>query len=660
VGRGRYSLRYFGHVGEKRLQENQVGDKHNLSVGMEDAALSGSDWRYIKPDDLRRLLRQRYDLIVKSGDAVSTRKPSAQFGKAKGPAPPVLSRTFERNHSAKKHTSSDVAKNITTNQSETPQLCSTTDHVRAGHGAEDNAALASSNIESTQIGLGSDTEVNFVKAPNTPWLDQHENQPSRLEAKGNSSALKDDKNDFQRDAVLTPPYTPWSNEDEKWVERIGSEDNSAHTKSKSEKGSPDSIDQSMPSKDLGQRVGAEFLTKELPLVAVAPTPVHILDTNLYGQYIAQSLASSGTPVTLLMHRPLIMQDWHDEGQSIKLFRGDKIRSTTGYDIESTANFEEERVRGFGENLQHTSKQPDTVIKTLIVATDPGITLAALSKVVHRLRPDSTVCFVMLGMGIVEDVNKIFFPNPVDRPNYVLGTLTHTLQGTGRRFEVAEISPGILSCTKLPRQIETRADGNKFAIRQTDFSWPPTARSLISTLLQAPDLHTETLGHKSWKKKHLDFLSIHAVIDAVSVAFELRAEELLYNYKISQYIRMVLEEVSWILRCLPELKSLDNVDKDFSLSSLTTKLNIAVRKIGNEYTDFCLDVRSGRQKTGLEFTLGYLINRAAELKIPCYVLKALKLQVEGKQSHYSKLAKNYIPFDRTTRSLVDDDVDDGAV
>src|SRR5438874_1470778 len=54
--------------------------------------------------------------------------------------------------------------------------------------------------------------------------------------------------------------------------------------------------------------------------------IHILGLGAVGKYIAHNLA--GQPdaplVTLLMHRPLLMQQWHDEGAAIRLLKNGKI------------------------------------------------------------------------------------------------------------------------------------------------------------------------------------------------------------------------------------------------------------------------------------------------------------------------------------------------
>jgi len=158
------------------------------------------------------------------------------------------------------------------------------------------------------------------------------------------------------------------------------------------------------------------------------------------------------------------------------------------------------------------------------------------------------------------------------------------------------------------------------------------------------------------------IAMHAAIDPISVVFEVKSEELLYNYKISQYMKMVLEEISHVILSLPEINTIRNKERDFSVKKLQIRANHILRRQGDKYTDFCLSVRTGQRKTGLEMYMGYLLKRADELGIKCPVLQALMLQVEGKQQYYSRLERGYIPFEQTAKRerTPFDEVDDGKV
>lgn len=453
-------------------------------------------------------------------------------------------------------------------------------------------------------------------------------------------------------------------------ESFTSKDRSSDLIQKSDLTTPDGLGSYRVFEGLRETAEWRETTQVDPVVDSTPRPIHIMGLNTYGRYIAQSLAANGTPVTLLMHRPLLIQDWHDEGKSIKLLRDGRIHVTSGYQVESSASREDYRQKDpdnpvfkrFGKNLEHTAEPPETIIDTLIVTSHAAFTIPSLSRIAHRLRPSSSICFCVDGLGIIEKVNHAIFPDPDERPTYLMANMSHKLEAGRGSFDVVETEMGSMFITKPPRILGKKSKEREFMVRRQDFSWSPTAKNLVGVLLQTPELNTQPLGHKSFLRRQLMRLAMHALIDPVSVAFELKGDELLYNYRISQYMRMILKEISLVIRSLPELRSIPNIEKDFSVEKLEVRANHILQGLGDTYTDFCLEVKAGRRKTGLEFCTGYLLKRAWRLGIECPAMRALELQVEGKQQHYSRLARDYIPFDQTAkqnRPPIGED-DDGKV
>ncbi|KAL2068398.1 hypothetical protein VTL71DRAFT_16496 [Oculimacula yallundae] len=66
------------------------------------------------------------------------------------------------------------------------------------------------------------------------------------------------------------------------------------------------------------------------------------------------------------------------------------------------------------------------IKTLIVTIKPQHIKGVLKCLKHRLRKDSTILLIHRGMMIQEMLDEEVFPDPLTRPNYMSGTLTHSL------------------------------------------------------------------------------------------------------------------------------------------------------------------------------------------------------------------------------------------
>jgi hypothetical protein len=70
-------------------------------------------------------------------------------------------------------------------------------------------------------------------------------------------------------------------------------------------------------------------------------------------------------------------------------------------------------RELGKNFQGP-------LKSFVIATKPEHVVKVLLYLKHRLRPDSTILFAQRVVGLMEDVNKAVFPDPSNRPNYLLG------------------------------------------------------------------------------------------------------------------------------------------------------------------------------------------------------------------------------------------------
>lgn len=376
--------------------------------------------------------------------------------------------------------------------------------------------------------------------------------------------------------------------------------------------------------------------------------IHVLGLGTAGKYIAHSLASTphGPPVTLLMHRPLVMQQWHDEGAAIRILKNGEFHVQTGFHIESSANFRrehsEQRFPGFGPNLEHTAEPPSSVIDTLIVTTNPNTTLAAISSIRHRLRKSTTICFIQDGLGILEQINQTIFPDPNERPTYVLGRMTHQLASTERHFTIVRKKSGTIYCSKLAQVVETKDGDLGPIIKREDFSWSPQAQHLVGTLVRAHGLNGKSFGHKSFFRSQLEKVVLGATIGPLSVAFDCSNDQLLYNYNVSRIMRLLLQEISQIIRALPELQTIHSIEKTFGVKKLEARVISSIEQTGKNVSSMLQDVRDGK-KTDIDFYNGYLVHRAMELGIDCPKNQMLLHLVKGRQAIKNRMKNLYIPF-----------------
>jgi 2-dehydropantoate 2-reductase len=117
---------------------------------------------------------------------------------------------------------------------------------------------------------------------------------------------------------------------------------------------------------------------------------------------------------------------------------------------------------------------------------------------------------------------------------------------------------------------------------------------------------------------------------------------LYNYNITLMMKFLLEEISQIIRSLPELASLPKTQANFSAERLEWIVLSTIRKTGHNLSSMLQHVRVG-EKTDIEFYTGYLVYRAAELGIACPRNHMLLHLVKGKVANKSREVNAYIPF-----------------
>ncbi len=385
----------------------------------------------------------------------------------------------------------------------------------------------------------------------------------------------------------------------------------------------------------------------------APSSIHILGTGAAGKYIAHALAglADGPEVTLLLHKPLLIQQWHEEGSNIQLLRNGKLTTRSNFNIESSSFLRrsrpEQRFPGFGSQMEHTAEPPDTLIDCLVVTTEGHTTVAALSNIKHRLKRSSTICFIQDGLGVTNLVDSSVFPDPETRPSYMLGNISLDLVPTPRKFTLFEKEPGRICLTMVPRNMSAQVPRFSFtkarpSVKRIDYSWNPTSVFLMRTLSRTFDLRAVGLYPADFHVMQLQKLAINAVIGPLSVIYDCYNNELLCNYQVSRSIKLLVREISTILYRLPEVYRTAKIEKLFSAEKLESIIVGVLGKTGKNTTRMLQAVRNG-ERTDIDFYNGYLVRRAMELGIDCPHLEMIVAVVKGKQIIRNRGKGSFIPF-----------------
>lgn len=418
-----------------------------------------------------------------------------------------------------------------------------------------------------------------------------------------------------------------------------------------------------------------------PRNPAVPRRIHILGTGSIGKLVAHSLRGIGRPpaITLLFHRHKLLKAWEESKKEITIETDGYKVARGGFDAElAVSRSREHRVQlkegmpsvyedadlrpheaaaKLKDNLatfepfnaqtggDAESKEP---IHNLIVTVKAASTVSAIAAVAHRLTPDSTICFLQNGMGIIDDVNEALFPDPATRPNYIQGIVSHgvnTPMGSDPFFAI-HAGHGTIALGILPRDSDSEKSTGKSkaaALKQT-VVFPPTARYLIRTLTRTPVLAAVGLAPHELFQHQLEKLAINAVINPLTVMLDARNGSILYNFAITRTMRLLLAEISLVLRSLPELRGLPNVEHRFSPERLETLVVSVAWKTRENVSSMLADVRSVKQ-TEVKWINGYVVKRGEEMGIQPVCNYMIMQMVLGKANMVKREVLDQVPVNK---------------
>ena len=417
-----------------------------------------------------------------------------------------------------------------------------------------------------------------------------------------------------------------------------------------------------------------------------PKRIHILGTGSIGKLVAHSLRSlpDPPPVTLVLHRYNLLAAWakgpkvitlNDEGHDVQ--RG-------GLDVELMREIRKEygRERQAGEPgvyevsdamegrvspheaaqvLQDQDKQKmaagsrepkeaykpfsqgrgdyaisDEPIHNLIITTKTPTTVSALTALKSRLLPTSTLCFLQNGMGVIDDVNEKLFPDPATRPNYMQGIITHGANVPPHKaeqdpFYAVHAGKGTIALGLLPREgpSAVRPDDDATDVKDVkDEKWAPSSRYLLRTLARSPVLCAIGFTPTELLQQQLEKLVVNSVLNPLTAILDNRNGSILHNFPLTRTMRLLLAETSHVIRSLPELQNVPNVNTRFSPQRLEDLVVSVTQRTADNISSMLADVRAGR-RTEIEYINGYIVKRGEEMGLKCLVNYAIMQTVIGK-------------------------------
>jgi 2-dehydropantoate 2-reductase len=283
-----------------------------------------------------------------------------------------------------------------------------------------------------------------------------------------------------------------------------------------------------------------------------------------------------------------------------------------------------------------SSQDNEKIDCLIVTVKAPETVRALKSVRHRLTPESTVLLLQNGMGTTDELNSEVFPDPCQRPNYMLGIISHGLLRK-EPFRVSHTGVGTTILSPLPSVMLPKSAEGK------DGDWAPSTKYLLRTLTLTPQLVAVAETPTALMQHQLEKLAMNCVINPLTVLLDCENGELLSKYNVARAMRLLLLEISTVICSLPELQGVPGVNVRFAPERLRYMAMQLADKTAKNTSSMLQDVRKSK-KTEIEYLNGYIIRRGEELGIKC-VLNYLVKQLVISKSHVLRWrARNAIPLD----------------
>lgn len=296
---------------------------------------------------------------------------------------------------------------------------------------------------------------------------------------------------------------------------------------------------------------------------------------------------------------------------------------------------EERDLSASEQIHNPDEQEETIYH-LIVSVKAPQTVKAIQAVAHRLTQESSILFLQNGMGMVEEVNERLFPDQKYRPTYIIGVVSHGLYSKGP-FSVVHAGEGTIALGVLPRMSRGKTIQQE-ALNQLSLS----ARYLMRTMTRTPVFVAVGFSPTDIVQQQLDKLAVNCIINPLTAVLDCKNGALLYNFYFTRVVRLLLAEISVVIKSLPELNNVPNRDMRFDTLRLERLVTSIANTTAENYSSMVQDIRSGRV-TEIDYINGYIVKRGEEMGIHCVMNYMLMHMVKGKNKNVSQENADLLPL-----------------
>ncbi|PHH86989.1 hypothetical protein CDD83_9459 [Cordyceps sp. RAO-2017] len=351
--------------------------------------------------------------------------------------------------------------------------------------------------------------------------------------------------------------------------------------------------------------------------------IHILGNDESSKYIAHAL--SGV---------------YDSVEHI----GDKAATSSKYRNIQTPNFEE---RGRAYFVERSSVEPQTVaqadrsrIDELVVTGEAHEAVRALQSVKNRVDDKTTVCLMTAGLGVLDDVKRKIFEGSQEKPNFVLGHMSHRLVFHRKHNSVKALKNGD---TRLTRPDLSSWDGS----RGHEATEPPESPpNLVKSWQDAKDLRSSMTTYDRWLHFKLPSVLFDSVVEPVCVLLDTPYKGLLNNRAAQRVMYNLITEILSVVDRMPEVANSEVIRnfthgtgvRRFLFTRILAKRSQPSRL--NRLIEYGLP-------NDIEYLNGYFLRRAKKLGLEVPVNRMIRDMVKAKQAQAIKKLNSHVPIEETS-------------
>ncbi|WFD34497.1 hypothetical protein MCUN1_001338 [Malassezia cuniculi] len=349
--------------------------------------------------------------------------------------------------------------------------------------------------------------------------------------------------------------------------------------------------------------------------------------------------------TLTLHlreRPFAKQPLAAPGRRLIVERDGALSVQDGFRIElMTAAGAPRALQPDSRGELHDVAAPAEPIDSIIVATKADATYSALSHLVERITPATTVVLLQNGMGVLDMLCERLFYDPDKRPHMVLASTTHGCF-TKRPLHTVHAGFGSIHLAVVPNPRNNAVHDALSVTAVPDTPELHTLRGTLALLLSLPlDVHWEKV--REFQLRALRKLVINACVNPATALVDCKNGELYGAAPAAELFRLVCTEASQVLEAhardakasdsnsedasrltsLPLADLLTQTDSegmpllDASLrpASLQHEVERVVRATAGNWSSMHQDIRTGRVSTEIDYINGYLCDLGRTYGIP---------------------------------------------